>query len=243
MNIERATLERIRRAFEATNSRDHRRLPPKGNNYIDPMAQADWESFVKGWQASREDLGEPVAYRFKHDAEHDNGVCMNATGLVEFDDYVWRDKTGWRNITALYALPEGGTIQTDHVRQALVALADALGFAGESKDCAVTMANLAAARIRRLSGLTSHLKAMCDLWPENVDDDGSGRIGFKPSVIATVVAARAALGGSSTPVTWEFAQRIADAPSVHEALQMFSEDPTGDAGTSLIRTVLEEAKC
>ncbi|MDM1711492.1 hypothetical protein HX137_12705 [Pseudomonas sp. 165] len=44
----------MRQAFERTNSRDHRRQPPKGNNYIDPMAQADWESFQKGWQASRE---------------------------------------------------------------------------------------------------------------------------------------------------------------------------------------------
>ena len=45
---------KMREAFERTNSRDHRRQPPKGNNYIDPMAQADWESFQKGWQASRE---------------------------------------------------------------------------------------------------------------------------------------------------------------------------------------------
>ena len=44
----------VREQFERTNSRDHRRQPPKGNNYIDPMAQADWESFQKGWQASRE---------------------------------------------------------------------------------------------------------------------------------------------------------------------------------------------
>lgn len=47
-------MREIREAFERTNSRDHRRQPPKGNNYIDPMAQADWESFQKGWQASRE---------------------------------------------------------------------------------------------------------------------------------------------------------------------------------------------
>lgn len=45
--------EKMRVDFERTNSRDHRRQPPKGNNYIDPMAQADWESFQKGWQASR----------------------------------------------------------------------------------------------------------------------------------------------------------------------------------------------
>ncbi|MCE0850527.1 hypothetical protein LU689_11440 [Pseudomonas asiatica] len=47
-------MREMREAFERTNSRDHRRQPPKGNNYIDPMAQADWESFQKGWVASRE---------------------------------------------------------------------------------------------------------------------------------------------------------------------------------------------
>ncbi|MBV4552335.1 hypothetical protein HU742_014410 [Pseudomonas sp. SWRI102] len=48
--------ETMREAFERTNVRDHRRQPPKGNNYIDPMAQADWESFQKGWNQSREAL-------------------------------------------------------------------------------------------------------------------------------------------------------------------------------------------
>ncbi|PJI70841.1 hypothetical protein [Pseudomonas asiatica] len=47
-------MREMREAFERTNSRDHRRQPPKGNNYVDPMAQADWESFQKGWKASRE---------------------------------------------------------------------------------------------------------------------------------------------------------------------------------------------
>ncbi|MBC3421808.1 hypothetical protein [Pseudomonas sp. RW3S2] len=47
-------MREMREAFERTNSRDHRRQPPKGNNYIDPMAQADWESFQKGWRLSRE---------------------------------------------------------------------------------------------------------------------------------------------------------------------------------------------
>lgn len=42
--------DRMRSEFERTNSRDHRRVPPKGNNYIDPMAQLDWESFQKGWK-------------------------------------------------------------------------------------------------------------------------------------------------------------------------------------------------
>lgn len=53
----------MREEFERTNSRDHRRQPPKGNNYIDPMAQMDWESFQKGWLQSRAtlviDLPEP----------------------------------------------------------------------------------------------------------------------------------------------------------------------------------------
>lgn len=48
--------DKMREEFERTNTRDHRRQPPKGNNYIDPMAQADWESFQKGWRASRDAL-------------------------------------------------------------------------------------------------------------------------------------------------------------------------------------------
>lgn len=46
----------MREEFERTNGRDHRRNPPKGNNYIDPMAQEDWDSFQKGWKQSRECL-------------------------------------------------------------------------------------------------------------------------------------------------------------------------------------------
>ncbi|PMU87090.1 MULTISPECIES: hypothetical protein [unclassified Pseudomonas] len=48
--------DKMREEFERTNGQDHRRQPPKGNNYIDPMAQADWESFQKGWRASRDAL-------------------------------------------------------------------------------------------------------------------------------------------------------------------------------------------
>ncbi|WP_409302809.1 hypothetical protein [Pseudomonas sp. KCJK8993] len=40
-------------------------------------------------------------------------------------------------------------------------------------------------------------------------------------------------------VTWEDAEKVAADPEVHDALQMFSEDPTGDAGTSVVRAVLE----
>ncbi len=43
----------------------------------------------------------------------------------------------------------------------------------------------------------------------------------------------------SEPVAWDVAARIADIPGVHEALKLFSEDPTGDAGTSLVREVLQ----
>ncbi|MBC2660054.1 hypothetical protein H7A76_31890 [Pseudomonas sp. MSSRFD41] len=40
-------------------------------------------------------------------------------------------------------------------------------------------------------------------------------------------------------VTWEDAEKVAADPEVHDALQMFSEDPAGDAGTSVVRAVLE----
>jgi hypothetical protein len=48
--------DKMREEFERTNGRDHRRQPPKGNSYIDPMAQADWESFQKGWSQSHSAL-------------------------------------------------------------------------------------------------------------------------------------------------------------------------------------------
>lgn len=48
--------DKMREEFERTNGHDHRRQPPKGNNYIDPMAQADWQSFRKGWVQSRQAL-------------------------------------------------------------------------------------------------------------------------------------------------------------------------------------------
>jgi hypothetical protein len=41
--------------------------------------------------------------------------------------------------------------------------------------------------------LRGHLEAMCKLWPEDISDDGSGRMGFKPEVIEVVTKARAAL--------------------------------------------------
>jgi len=41
--------------------------------------------------------------------------------------------------------------------------------------------------------LRGQLEAMCNLWPEDISDDGSGRMGFKPEVIEVVTKARAAL--------------------------------------------------
>ena len=61
----------MREEFERTNGRDHRRQPPKGNNYTDPMAQADWESFQKGWMQSRTAVVVelPEAYETNADGE------------------------------------------------------------------------------------------------------------------------------------------------------------------------------
>lgn len=44
-----------------------------------------------------------------------------------------------------------------------------------------------------IDDLRIHLEAMCKLWPEDLSDDGSGRMGFKSEVAATVAKARAAL--------------------------------------------------
>ncbi|OSN39537.1 hypothetical protein [Pseudomonas syringae] len=72
--------------FERTNGRDHRRQPPKGNNYIDPMAQADWESFQKGWAQSREALMIELPDRFS-EAYQDyfddvEGGCFNESRYI-----------------------------------------------------------------------------------------------------------------------------------------------------------------
>lgn len=40
-------------------------------------------------------------------------------------------------------------------------------------------------------------------------------------------------------VAWHEAERVADLPAVHEALQGFSENATGDNGTCVVRAVLE----
>lgn len=42
-------------------------------------------------------------------------------------------------------------------------------------------------------------------------------------------------------IEWNEAQRICDLPAVDEALRGFSEDPTGDNGTCLVRAILEAA--
>lgn len=59
----------MREEFERTNGRDHRRQPPKGNNYIDPMAQADWESFQKGWMQSRAAVVVDLPEAYENDAD------------------------------------------------------------------------------------------------------------------------------------------------------------------------------
>lgn len=66
--------EQMREEFERTNGRDHRRQPPKGNNYIDPMAQMDWESFQKGWLQSR-----AVIKDAEYCSEHGRCVCGGDT--------------------------------------------------------------------------------------------------------------------------------------------------------------------
>ncbi|ELF6206784.1 hypothetical protein KW568_17765 [Pseudomonas sp. HD6515] len=79
-------MREMREAFERTNSRDHRRLPPKGNNYIDPMAQADWESFQKGWQASREavvvELPNRAAEAYREEFEDVEGGSFNEAAYI-----------------------------------------------------------------------------------------------------------------------------------------------------------------
>ncbi|WP_460044147.1 hypothetical protein [Pseudomonas sp. S2_H01] len=75
------SIDFIRKEFERTNGRDHRRQPPKGNNYIDPMAQADWEAFQKGWAQSRAALVIDLPSRFaeKYQDYYDDveGGCFN----------------------------------------------------------------------------------------------------------------------------------------------------------------------
>lgn len=69
-------MREMREAFERTNCRDHRRQPPKGNNYIDPIAQADWVSFQKGWHASREAI---VVELCDSPGRYYNGAPVSAT--------------------------------------------------------------------------------------------------------------------------------------------------------------------
>jgi len=70
-------------------------------------------------------------------------------------------------------------------------------------------------------------------WPE-----------FEPAwaAIEARVTGKPAEQHQGATVTWDVAARIADIPGVHEALALFSEDPTGDAGASLVREVLEASK-
>lgn len=52
-------------------------------------------------------------------------------------------------------------------------------------------------------------------------------------------AANDAAAQPAEPVKWEDAQRITDLPEVDELLQGFAEDPTGDAGTMIVRAVMQ----
>lgn len=83
-------MREMREAFERTNSRDHRRHPPKGNNYIDPMAQADWESFQKGWQASREavvvELPKVVGFEGAYDSHRHHEFVPSMSDVEDADE-------------------------------------------------------------------------------------------------------------------------------------------------------------
>jgi len=59
-------------------------------------------------------------------------------------------------------------------------------------DCDAVEPSAPAERDERVD-LRAHLEAMCKLWPKDISDDGSGRMGFKLEVIEVVAKARAAL--------------------------------------------------
>lgn len=44
------------------------------------------------------------------------------------------------------------------------------------------------------------------------------------------------------PVDWDDAQAICDLPEVHDCLQCFSEDSTGDNGTEVVRAVMNACR-
>lgn len=46
-------------------------------------------------------------------------------------------------------------------------------------------------------------------------------------------------GAWRDPISFEDAEKVADTPAVHEAIQNFSHDPSGDNGTEMVRTILE----
>lgn len=61
------------------------------------------------------------------------------------------------------------------------------------KDCGLPTVHDEPSAPVEIDDLRIHLEAMCKLWPEDLSDDGSGRMGFKSEVAATVAKARAAL--------------------------------------------------
>ncbi|WP_341519845.1 hypothetical protein AABC73_14940 [Pseudomonas sp. G.S.17] len=87
----------MREEFERTSVRDTRRQPPKGNNYIDPMAQMDWLAFQKGWEQSRAALvAEFESKKLEVSDDHDD----------------WSERECWNNgITRCQCIADPSIIQ------------------------------------------------------------------------------------------------------------------------------------
>jgi len=100
------SIDTIRAAFELTNSRDHRRQPPKGNNYIDPMAQADWESFQKGWAACRKEFSSvspiPVIVQTSHQGSVKIEGCANGIFHAAISATYGSALAAWRQATGYF---------------------------------------------------------------------------------------------------------------------------------------------
>ena len=44
------------------------------------------------------------------------------------------------------------------------------------------------------------------------------------------------------PADWDKATKISDVPAVHETIQVFSEDPSGDNAVGMVQAILNERK-
>jgi len=53
--------------------------------------------------------------------------------------------------------------------------------------------------VNKVDALRDQLDAMCRLWPDDMSDDGSGRLGWQQHVVQTVIKARATLSASAAP--------------------------------------------